>query len=98
MAQEVACPRCGTRREWSGNPFRPFCSERCKLIDLGGWLSGENAIAGESADVAGGDSPLQRNDRNHLYVAALKGTVPFVPSLRVRCRRACRGPSRGRPT
>jgi len=65
MAQEVACPRCGTRREWRDNPYRPFCSERCKLIDLGGWLSGDNAIPGEAADVPGGDSPLQRTDRNH---------------------------------
>jgi endogenous inhibitor of DNA gyrase (YacG/DUF329 family) len=68
MAREVACPRCGSRREWSGNPFRPFCSERCRTIDLGGWLSGENAIPGESADAAGdagGDSPLQRTDRSN---------------------------------
>ena len=56
MAQEVACPRCGTRREWSGNPWRPFCSERCKLIDLGGWLTGENAIPGEPAEIPDGDS------------------------------------------
>ncbi len=27
--------------------FRPFCSERCKLIDLGKWLGGEHAIPGE---------------------------------------------------
>ncbi len=30
-------------------PFRPFCSERCKLIDLGKWLGGAHAIAGEPA-------------------------------------------------
>ena len=65
MKREVPCPRCGARREWSGNPWRPFCSERCKVIDLGGWLSGENAIPGEAAEDAGGDSPLQREDRNH---------------------------------
>ena len=34
----VRCPQCGTRSEWStANPFRPFCCERCKLIDLGAW-------------------------------------------------------------
>jgi hypothetical protein len=65
MAREVACPRCGTRREWSGNPWRPFCSERCKLIDLGGWLSGDNAIPGEPAESAEADSPLHRNDRSN---------------------------------
>ncbi len=68
MAQEVDCPRCGTRREWSGNPFRPFCSERCKVIDLGGWLAEKNAIAGEPVEIPdgpGGDGPLQRTDRNN---------------------------------
>jgi len=55
MAQEVACPRCGTRREWTGNPHRPFCSERCKLIDLGGWLREENAIPEGSVPFAEGD-------------------------------------------
>ncbi|TMG90002.1 MAG: DNA gyrase inhibitor YacG [Betaproteobacteria bacterium] len=37
-ARLVSCPRCGTQVAWSpGNPYRPFCSERCKLIDLGDW-------------------------------------------------------------
>lgn len=36
----VACPKCGTSVEWrSDNRFRPFCSERCRLIDLGAWAS-----------------------------------------------------------
>ena len=38
----VACPRCGTGIPYSAaNPFRPFCSERCKLIDLGAWANKE---------------------------------------------------------
>ena len=36
----VNCPQCGTPTPWSSaNPYRPFCSERCKLIDLGQWAS-----------------------------------------------------------
>jgi uncharacterized protein len=36
----VPCPRCGIQIEWStGNKFRPFCSERCKMIDLGQWAN-----------------------------------------------------------
>jgi endogenous inhibitor of DNA gyrase (YacG/DUF329 family) len=36
----VPCPECGTLSEFSSsNPFRPFCSERCRLIDLGVWAS-----------------------------------------------------------
>ncbi len=36
----VQCPHCGKSVEWSAESrFRPFCSERCKLIDLGQWAS-----------------------------------------------------------
>jgi endogenous inhibitor of DNA gyrase (YacG/DUF329 family) len=36
----VNCPRCGKSVPWDeSNRFRPFCSERCKLIDLGQWAA-----------------------------------------------------------
>ena len=36
----VACPTCGAPAAFApSNPSRPFCSERCKLIDLGAWAS-----------------------------------------------------------
>lgn len=36
----VPCPHCKGPAEWSpANPYRPFCSERCKQIDLGAWAS-----------------------------------------------------------
>ena len=36
----VNCPQCGKRIVWdASHPFRPFCSERCKMIDLGAWAS-----------------------------------------------------------
>ncbi len=39
-APKVRCPQCGGESLWSGsNPWRPFCSERCKMIDLGAWAS-----------------------------------------------------------
>ncbi len=38
--RSVACPQCAQAVEWTPeNRFRPFCSERCKLIDLGAWAS-----------------------------------------------------------
>jgi hypothetical protein len=44
----VACPTCRREIEWlASNPWRPFCSERCKLVDLGAWLSEQHAIPGE---------------------------------------------------
>ena len=33
------CPICRTPTEWEGNPWKPFCSERCKIRDLGAWSS-----------------------------------------------------------
>ena len=39
-SRSVACPRCGKPVEWVPlNTWRPFCSERCKLIDLGAWAT-----------------------------------------------------------
>ncbi len=49
----VKCPTCRKLHEYDVNsPFRPFCSERCRLIDLGQWASGSYVIHGEpgSAD------------------------------------------------
>lgn len=38
--QHVKCPQCGRLALYAPqNPARPFCSERCKIIDLGGWAS-----------------------------------------------------------
>lgn len=45
----VKCPTCHRDLDWDTAPFRPFCSERCRLIDLGAWLSEQRAIPGESA-------------------------------------------------
>ena len=40
QARKVHCPRCNAAILWSAdNPYRPFCSERCKLIDLGQWAT-----------------------------------------------------------
>ena len=39
-ARSVACPACGKPALFAlSNPYRPFCCERCRLTDLGGWAS-----------------------------------------------------------
>jgi endogenous inhibitor of DNA gyrase (YacG/DUF329 family) len=59
----VACPTCGRQIDWTpAAAWRPFCSERCKLIDLGAWFSGERAIPGadsteESEEPSGNVDP-----------------------------------------
>lgn len=41
----VRCPTCGKRGKWFEGPYGPFCSYRCKLIDLGRWLDEEYKIS-----------------------------------------------------
>lgn len=42
----VKCPTCQKKIVYSqDNPYRPFCSERCKLIDLGAWAAEEHVIS-----------------------------------------------------
>ena len=51
MSTTVPCPTCSRAVEWSeSSPWRPFCSERCKLIDLGAWASGQRAIPGSAVE------------------------------------------------
>jgi uncharacterized protein len=47
--RSVKCPTCQREIDWDQSPFRPFCSERCRLIDLGAWLTEKHAIPGEAA-------------------------------------------------
>jgi hypothetical protein len=47
----VLCPTCRKRVKWtSANPYRPFCSDRCRLIDLGAWAGEEHRIPGSSEE------------------------------------------------
>ena len=47
MPPKVKCPTCRKEVPWEGNPHRPFCSDRCRLIDLGAWSQERYRIAGE---------------------------------------------------
>jgi hypothetical protein len=37
LKTQIKCPQCSKATTWQDNPHRPFCSERCQLIDLGQW-------------------------------------------------------------
>lgn len=50
MLKEVPCPICRRRTAFEGNPFRPFCSERCKLNDLGNWALERYRVAGAAGE------------------------------------------------
>ena len=40
----MKCPTCKKESEHAGNLYRPFCSERCKLLDLGKWAGGDYRV------------------------------------------------------
>ncbi len=49
---KLACPTCKKTVLWNDSfPFRPFCSDRCRLIDLGEWASENHRIAGDDLDI-----------------------------------------------
>lgn len=60
---QYPCPRCHKPTYWQDNPYRPFCSERCKLIDLGAWAT-------ESYKITADDTPfsdeLAHNQKDDL--------------------------------
>lgn len=48
MSRIVKCPHCGNAVAWTAHsPWRPFCSERCRLIDLGAWADESHRIPGD---------------------------------------------------
>lgn len=48
MTKIVKCPTCGKQVKWEdASKWRPFCSERCRLIDLGEWANESHRIEGD---------------------------------------------------
>lgn len=63
MKKEISCPECGKKTFYSvDNIYRPFCSERCRLIDLGQWAEQTYRVPCQDVD-------LEKNifDTNNLY-------------------------------
>lgn len=49
---KLNCPTCQKIILWSDQyPYRPFCCERCRLIDLGEWASENHRIAGDNLEI-----------------------------------------------
>jgi endogenous inhibitor of DNA gyrase (YacG/DUF329 family) len=68
----LPCPTCQKPVEWSAAAkWRPFCSERCRLIDLGAWMSEQRSIPGEGSP--DGDDPHRaESDNGHSDEAQLR--------------------------
>ncbi|WP_137166159.1 DNA gyrase inhibitor YacG [Salinimonas lutimaris] len=55
----VKCPICAKEVEWSAqSPFRPFCSKKCQLTDLGEWASEERTIPATGKKPSEADQPV----------------------------------------
>ncbi len=65
QAKKIKCPHCGKETEYAPtNSFRPFCSERCKLIDLGQWADESYRVpSDEKVDI----DQAQENKVNENY-------------------------------
>jgi len=59
----MKCPICKHETFYQGNPYRPFCSERCKLIDLDNWLSERYRIP----------TPVESREKNGSSTEPIKG-------------------------
>jgi len=58
--RRVRCPTCRREVDWQGNAHRPFCSERCRILDLAAWADERYRIPGEpvpSEPTEPGDDP-----------------------------------------
>jgi uncharacterized protein len=56
--EDICCPACGKKGTWhDDNASRPFCSARCKLIDLGEWADETHRLPGDPIDPFDTESP-----------------------------------------
>ncbi len=57
QAMMIRCPICLKMATWEENRWRPFCSERCKMVDLGNWASDAYRIPGKPENSDDDDIP-----------------------------------------
>ncbi len=55
---ERPCPTCGRPAEWENNPDRPFCSDRCRLLDLGAWADERYVVETDGAEDDGASTSI----------------------------------------
>jgi endogenous inhibitor of DNA gyrase (YacG/DUF329 family) len=47
----MTCPLCRRPTVWEANPWRPFCSERCQIVDLGTWAAEQYRLPGPKLSI-----------------------------------------------
>lgn len=59
LKTQIKCPQCSETTVLQDNPSRPFCSERCQLIDLGQWADESYRIPGPSQEAFSDENVIQ---------------------------------------
>lgn len=66
MIKTVRCPKCKKPAVFeSSNPYRPFCSERCQILDLGAWADEKYAISTEDSEKSSVNENQKIGDLDH---------------------------------
>lgn len=60
---QITCPVCKNKTTWEENPWKPLCSERCKLLDLGKWISEEYKIEGKEAAASNQNTEIEEKKK-----------------------------------
>ncbi len=62
MPTQVSCPHCKVRVPYEGNPHRPFCSKRCRMMDLGAWANEEYRVEAKEMSMTTSDQSNWNSD------------------------------------
>jgi endogenous inhibitor of DNA gyrase (YacG/DUF329 family) len=60
----MKCPNCGKPAEWKDNPYRPFCSERCQMVDLSRWVNEEYRVPGPAVPEEPGERDKEKEEED----------------------------------
>ena len=55
MSRKIKCPTCRKETAWENNPYRPFCSDRCRGVDLGAGAQERYRSPGDEAEIRSDD-------------------------------------------
>ncbi|HET7526414.1 MAG TPA: DNA gyrase inhibitor YacG [Burkholderiaceae bacterium] len=67
QTRQVPCPTCGRPSAFApANRWRPFCSERCRSIDLGAWASERFRVARDGSTAGGDEGAIAMPDQRQL--------------------------------
>jgi uncharacterized protein len=60
--EKVPCPICKSLSDWKGNPYRPFCSEHCRGLDLGNWATEKYRVEAQEDELSEKASTIKKEE------------------------------------